>query len=250
VTQFAPRDKVVAAIRTHYAADFAHHERVTQKLRPVVLHTRQVHTPVETALDFMLIQAYKAHEAVAVLLENGLAEDGATVTRRLLEIGVQAIYIGADSEAEERERRAGRYLAYLWREMPQPAKEHLKGPVADHWAGIAAKYGAEIPAKATRWGPSFAVMFRYAEREDTYKEDYSLLSRIAHGSPEEFIMQYSAEKVRLRFSLHTPSLIRVASRYYAGTVSVWNRHFGALNDDEMADLMRLAMEDEDDAPAT
>jgi len=107
----------------------------------------------------------------------------------------------------------------------------------------------QIPSNAKRWGPSFAEMFRYAEREDTYRGDYSLLSRIAHGSPEEFLLHYSAARVPLRFSIHTPSLLRFASRYYAGTVLVWNRHFNSLNEAEASELTKAAMNNDDAAPA-
>jgi len=84
-----------------------------------------------------------------------LAEDGASITRRLLEIGIQAVYIGADSENAECERRAGRYLAYLWRETAATAKAYL-GEAGARWDAIAAKFGGEIPSNAKRWGPSFA----------------------------------------------------------------------------------------------
>jgi ABC-type lipoprotein release transport system permease subunit len=61
------------------------------------------------------------------------------VTRRLLEIGVQAVYIGADSEPKVCEERGGRYLAFLWREM-NPAR-----PAVDLMIPIRRAIRAELP---------------------------------------------------------------------------------------------------------
>lgn len=212
----------------------------------MILADRTSASAVQTAVDFLVVQAYKAHDAVAELAEVGLAEDAATVTRRLLELGVQAVYIGADSEAPVCEARAGRYLAFLWRNMNPAAKRHVLGDARTYWEDIEATYGNGIPPKATRWGPTMREMFKYAEREDTYQEDYSLLSQIAHGLPEEFILYHGIERFPLRSTLHIPGILLFASRYYLGVVDVWNRHFALASEAEIKELASLLANDQDE----
>ena len=193
---------------------------------------------VKTALDFLFVQAYKAHDAVAILAAEGLVEDGSTVTRRLLELGIQAVYIGADSEPLECQSRAGRFLAFLWREANSAAKDLLTPEVRAYWGDIDRQYGHLIDPKAKRWGPSLRDMFKYAELDETYTEDYALLSRIAHGGPEEFILQYARETFRLRSTLHLPVTLLFASRYYVGVFDIWNRHFRIADEAVIEELLK------------
>lgn len=249
MTRFAKRADFHNATRTNFTPDFSLHSRVAEALLPFVLHERRVSAPCETALDFLLIQAYKAHDAVAVLAENGLIEDAATVTRRLMEVGIQAVYIGADSEIDTCNERGGRYLSYLWREMPAEAKAHLNAAATAHWTAMAAKYGAGIHPRAKQWGPKVSEMFEYAERRDTYDQDYSLLSQVAHGSPEEFILHYSAERFPLRSTLHLPAVMKFASRYYVATADIWNRHFRLISAERLKEITNWVL-NEDTGPAT
>jgi hypothetical protein len=51
--------------------------------------------------------ATNAHAALALLAQHGLLEDAATLVRRLMEISIQATYIGAEEDQKLRNRRAG-----------------------------------------------------------------------------------------------------------------------------------------------
>src|SRR5436309_2827352 len=112
---------------------------VAGSLEDVIVKPRRHPSVTDMTLDMLFIQAYKAYGAVAMLAKYGLMEDSATIARRLLEIAVQTVYIGAESEPILQQRRAGSYLAFLWRQRPRRIRLRLPTPVQSHWSRGAAK---------------------------------------------------------------------------------------------------------------
>src|SRR5258708_39038412 len=99
-------------------------------------------------LDMLMLQAFKAYGAVALLAQHGLMEDSATLARRLMELAVQSVYVGAESEERLRERRAGRYLSFMWRQLPRKIKHRFPPAVRSQWTAIARKHAQLVPRKA------------------------------------------------------------------------------------------------------
>ena len=159
----------------------------------------------DLALEMLVGQAHKSYVAVALLAQHGLEEDAATAARRLLELGVQAVYLGADSDASVRERRAIMYLSYVWRGLPQGVKRQLPPHLRNQWVGIARRCTRHLRANAKSWGPNFKEMFKAIGAERSYDSNYRLLSRIAHGSTENLVLQL-ARPQRGVFFFRTSSL--------------------------------------------
>src|SRR5205823_1635781 len=133
---------------------------------------------------------------------------------RLLEISIQAVYIGAESEELLRTRRAGRYLAFMWRSLTPRIKHRLHPAARASWSSWARKFGRFIPRKAKRWGPDFRTMFKEIGSEDLYIDDYSFLSAIAHGIGDSQVFQHSVRRVRVHSHEFAPVLLVYGSRYY------------------------------------
>lgn len=74
MTQNVSRDQLRDEIKRKKVHAVAVHESIASALQPYVLEARKVVTPIETALAFLCLQAYEAHDAVGVLAENVLAE--------------------------------------------------------------------------------------------------------------------------------------------------------------------------------
>lgn len=196
---------------------------------------------VHLVLDMFMIQASKTHAAVSIIAQHGMMEDCATLTRRLMELGVQAVYIGAESDAREQERRAGRYITYLWRQLPRRIKHRLPPPIRHQWTAMARRYAHLVSRKANKWGPSFFEMFRDIGTEKTYRRDYSLLSAIAHGSSDSQVFTYSRTRIRVHSHQFASALLRFASRYYLGVIEQWDARFNALPAGTLADLVKKVM---------
>ncbi len=179
------------------------------------LHDSHVHL----VLDMLTIQGLKAHAAVSLLCQHGLMEEAATACRRLLELCVQARYIGLDDEDKVRRRRAGQYAAYLWRQLPRRVKLKLPAELRAPWTSLGRGYGRFV--RKNRWGPSFHDMFREIGRLDLYRSDYSLLSSIAHGTADQQVFQFSGETIRIHDDGFTSVLLVYASRYYLALVDAW-----------------------------
>ena len=102
-----------AAVWKRHQAWFEHHHRVAQALEIAVQTPRPYPTHVHLVLDMLMLQGLKSHAAVSLLAQHGLMEDTASVARRLMELAVQAAYIGLESDEPERRRRAGCHAAFM-----------------------------------------------------------------------------------------------------------------------------------------
>ena len=234
----AYRKRIVRA----YQREFALHAKVASTLEAALLSSRPYPTHSHLVLDMLMVQCLKAHATVLLLTQHGLMEDSSTIARRLLELSVQAVYIGMEDDDKERNRRSGAYLAFMWRQLPQQIKRKLPLNVRQQWVGIARGNGRFVKPKAIRWGPDFRTMFKAIGVDDLYVSDYSFLSSIAHGSPDQQVFQYSASTIRVHSDQFAPILLVYSSRYYLAAAEAWNHLFGILDTAQFATLMRLVSE--------
>lgn len=228
-------------VRT-YQREFTLHARVASTLETALLSSRPFPTNSHLVLDMLMVQCLKAHATVSLLTQHGLMEDSSTITRRLLELSVQAVYIGMEEDDKIRNRRSGAYLAFMWRQLPQRIKRKLPLNVRQHWVGIARGNGRFVKPKAMRWGPNFRTMFQAIGADDLYVSDYSFLSSIAHGSADYQVFQYSASTIRVHSDQFAPILLVYSSRYYVAAVEAWNHLFGILDPAQLATLTEQALE--------
>lgn len=230
------RAKVLAA---HQPA-FNLFTQVAGALEDAITVPRKHPALTDMVIDMLMVQAFKAYGAVALLAQHGLMEDSATIARRLLELSVQAVYVGAESEERVRERKAGRYLSFMWRQLPRRIKHRLPAGVRTQWTTIARKYARFVPRKARSWGPNWREMFREIGAEPTYKADYGFLSAIAHGSPDNQVFVFSQSRIRLHSHRFVSILLGYATKYCLMTTEQWNNRFKIIAPKELATLIRHA----------
>jgi len=183
----------------------------------------------------LFVQAYKAHLSTLVAAELGHTEDAATLCRRLLELGIVAGYIGLAQTEQLKRERARRYLADLWNDLPEQGRARLPENSRLQWEQTL----AGVPRGAF---PSFQKMFSEVGQLGTYREDYSLLSRIAHGASSDQLIAYGQNPVPVRAPWHIGPLLVFASRYYLGTAVVWNEHFRTFDQARLDQLVLKAAE--------
>ncbi len=108
------REEFREAIRMRHSSAFALQHAVVVDIERHISNERDLSDIVSMTVDMLLLQAFKSLTAVGELSSVSLSEDAATIVRRLMELGVLAIYIARDSEEATRRERAGGYLADLW----------------------------------------------------------------------------------------------------------------------------------------
>jgi hypothetical protein len=206
-----------ARLRAQFREAFTLHREVALLLEPGVEASRALTTPVHLAVDMLFVQSYKAHLSTLVVAELGHTEDGATLCRRLLELGVAAGYIGLTEPEQQRVDRANRYLADLWNDLPLEGRAHVPERDRRQWERTLA--GAPPGAF-----PSIQKMFSALGQQATYSQDYSLLSRIAHGASSDQLIAYAQSPVPVRAPWHIGILLVFASRYYLASLGVPRGH--------------------------
>jgi hypothetical protein len=217
-------------VRRAHAVAFQLHLDTGELVEAALLTAHDYPNEIALVLDMLLLQGYKAHMSVMLLCDHALVEDAATITRRLLELSVQAAYITAPSSEPERQRRAGRYLAFIWRRFPPRFRSKLPRPVRVEWSRIARRYGRWVPRKAKRWGPDFRKMFEEVGQPKTYDTDYAFLSSISHGRPEEQVIAYSQPSIRVTPHHHVSTILVFASRYHFALAGHWDGYYGLLDE--------------------
>ncbi len=223
-------------LKEHQAA-FDYHHEVAGVFESAIGKFRSHPTIVHLVLDMFMLQCYKTHAAVTLLAQHGLMEDTATSARRLLELSVQTAFIGAEQDTSEQERRAGRYIAFMWRCLPRTVKHRLPAAIRNQWTGVARSFGRFVPKKAKTWGPNWREMFSEVGAEKLYHTDYQWLSGIAHGRYEGQVFIYSSEPIRAH--THEPASILLVSstKYYLYAAEQWNRVFGLVAEDTFRELV-------------
>jgi hypothetical protein len=185
------RDQVVA--RHQNAFDV--HARVVEAMEALATRSRALSDLPARAVDMLFLQAFKTLVATRELAALALVEDAATLVRRQLELAVQAVYISCDSEEGTRTRRAGMYLAYLWHKWPADLRARLPAAERRAWDALYREHGGAFTPERKAWGPNFKQMFEYAEQADTYEQDYTHLSNVAHGGPPSLVHHYAQPTV-------------------------------------------------------
>ena len=224
-----------ARIHAKYRDEFSVHRDVAEFGEGLVAASRPLPSHVHVALDMFLTQAYKTHFGARLLAERAQAEDTATLTRRLMELAIQAIYIAHEDDPSIQQEKAGCYLAWLWRSAPEQLKVLISAASKSEWQNLSTQYGPKLP-KGKSWGPTFKQMFEAAGLGGAYEKDYSLLSSIAHGSPNDATLHYSMAVVNLRSDLHVPVLLVFSSRYYLAVIEAWNHVFRRLDQKRFDEL--------------
>lgn len=229
-------DEFRRQITIKYRPAFELHSDVEQVMQAAATTPRGLPDEVSRAVDMLFIQAFKAHLSVGELAELALVEDAATVVRRLLELGIQAVYIARNSEEATRRKRAGGYLAFLWHQWPDEFRARIPSAERAAWDELYGLFGAEFKPNRKRWGPSLRAMFEYAEHPKTYEQDYSFLSNVAHGAPPSLVHSYSQQTVPLHDDRLVPDLVIRAARYGLAITLVWNDLFGLVSSSDLEAL--------------
>ncbi len=215
------RDSVVSKHRSAFLL----HQETARAIEADVLGTHAFPTHVELVVHMLTVQAIKSHAAVSLLSQHGLWEETAAACRRLLELTIQAIFIGQESDPILRKRRAGQFAAYLWRQLPRAVKQRLPPDVRAPWTSLGRGYGRFIKRK-TGWGPTLHDMFRDCGHIDLYRTDYKLLSSITHGTADAQVFQFSTTEIRVHDDRFVPTLLIYASRYLLAGTDPWRTVFG------------------------
>lgn len=213
-----------AQVLQRHAEAFRLHAEVAAAVETEITTPRPHPTHVHLVLDMLLLQGVKSHVSVSLLCQHGLMEDAATATRRLLEMSVQAVYIGQEGDERLRRRRAGQFTAYLWRQLTPGQKRILPPAIRARWTSLGRGYGRFIP-RSIGWGPSFRQMFKDIGHLDLWETDYSLLSSIAHGTADTQVFQFSSRNVRVHDDRFASVLLTYASRYLLVITDPWRSVF-------------------------
>lgn len=172
------------SVRQRHAEAFDIASRVATTLGEACV-LRAVTTDDETAiaLDMLVQQAWQAHASVCILTERTYVHSAMILTRHLLELSVQALYIVGAAPPETPRDRARRFLAKLWTGIPEDARSSfLSQESVDAWARRADEWTRELPPNPKAWWPNFREMFEANGMGAAYAEDYRYLSGDAHGS--------------------------------------------------------------------
>lgn len=210
------------SVRDRYPEAFAMHREVLELLEPAIETPRRQAALFDLAVDMLFVQAYKAHVSVLLLVLHGHMEDAATVARRLLELAAAMGYFGLAPTPEAKTARVKRYLADMWTDLPPEGQNLLPNAAREFWHKIA----NGTPRGAL---PKIQSIFSELGRQDTYNDDYSLLSRIAHGASSDQIIAFAADTVPVRPLWHLGTLLALASRYFVAAALVWNDSFSLID---------------------
>ena len=224
------RDEFRQATLAKYPAEAMLHRDVSMMLEGAVLTSRFLADLVHRAVDMLFVQAFKAHQSVYELSALCLTEDAAAIVRRLLELAAQAVWIAKDSEVETCQRRAGMYLAFLWVKWPAERRGLVPAEERAAWERVTEQYGGDFTADRKQWGPNFGQIFDAIEKSERdaggpvgeYRDTYSYLSNVAHGSPPSLVHSYSGGTIQVHDSRLVGQMLIFGTLYVLSTASVWN----------------------------
>ena len=82
------------------------HVRLARRIRDCIdrslYREHKLTDEAKLALDLFTIQAYKTHYSIEPMVTQGLDEDAATLTRRLLALGVQIIFLSVEFDKKDK----------------------------------------------------------------------------------------------------------------------------------------------------
>jgi hypothetical protein len=224
-----PLSNYRARVRAKHKSAYDLYDEIAPRLEDSILTPRVLASAADKSIDMLFVQAHKAYMATALLTQYGLMEDSATLSRRLMELAVQSVYIGGESDEKVREKRGGMYLAHMWRQLGRKRHDSLPPHIRSMWSGFARRYGRYVPKKAKMWGPNWKDMFTAIGAADLYDDDYSFLSGIAHGRSDHQIILYSKTKVNLNDDAFVSVLVIYSTRYYLMAAGQWNERFKVVD---------------------
>jgi hypothetical protein len=224
----ATADEYRRGVRAKHHEAFVLWGKVARTYRDAMAVPRKRDTDLRIVLDMLMLQSANAHDAVSLVAEHGLYEDAATLARRLLELSIQATYIAKDDDPKVRARRAGTYLAFLWRKLPAKGRRLLPALQREEWSQTAKSYGRFVRKSAKQWGRSFKVMFEECNAGALYTSDYAFLSSAAHGSSADQIVRFGRSPIPAHDDRHVSILLVYASKYLAVVGEHWNELFGIV----------------------
>jgi len=226
---------VIARITAEHDGAFRLHSETAILVEDAFTTAHSHDDEVGLTLDMLLLQGRNAHLSVWQLCQLAFVEDAATIARRLLELEITAAYV-LRNKAREAHETAGRYLAFMWRGFPANLRALLPPNISDFWLDIERRYDALIPAGAKRWAKPWRDMFVETDNEHRYTGDYAFLSAIAHGLPDEQILNFARERIRLTPPHHVSTLLLAASSFYLRLARLWNDVHHLIDLERLGDL--------------
>jgi len=205
---------------------------------------RDISVPYARALDLLFIQGYKSFSSLYVLCVRGEGEDAATILRRLLAISWQAGYLANDPEA--RELRGKQYLAYYWAQVPDLLKAGLDAPTRER---LEAMYKAHKHLLAfdrrgrprNWWCGTIRDLADRLGLLETYDQDYTFLSQMAHGTTQGILLEVRSEGIEIRSHRMVPEILVFGCRYILGLALFWNESFNLVDEEVRAGLSSEAL---------
>lgn len=233
------------AVIDRYLPHFDLHWRIRETLESAMAQDRYLHELVPRALDMLFLQCFKAHVSTYELAALAQVEDAATIVRRLLELAAQAHFIGLHPDADERDRRAGTFLAFMWLKWPQDAHAAISADERQAWEKVLEVYGKHFTPTQRQWGPKFGDIFTELEARysplpvGAWRKDYGYLSNVAHGSPPSLVHSYGQSIVAVHDDSQVPAILVAGSSYALLCAMVWNEVTRLIPE---ADLLAFAEE--------
>jgi hypothetical protein len=213
-------------IHRRYSKAFALYREVANDVETYVRSPRRLGSPLPLALDMLMMQGYKTFLSLYLLTEHAQIEDAATIVRRLLELAARANWIAAAADEAGQEERARHYISDMLFSLQEGQERGIPSAFIDAWTELLGAAHVDASARRKRpKRPQFRQMFEAAGQLKTYDTDYAFLSAIAHGSPDNQILQYSARPVRLNQDAFVPVLLLYGTRYYVALFGIWNSEF-------------------------
>ncbi len=232
-----PKAEFRREVRAAAQEAFSLHGEIARTLADEAVRPRHLPHERAEAIEMIMQQGWQAHASVAVLLERLFFKDAIVITRRLLELSIQAAYILAPATIEEQSDRARRFLARLWFQTPERLRQAL---LSEHeisrWESCCEDWRRNWPANPRKWWPRFYDMFDELGLETTYETDKRYLSSASHGLPWLALGEYASTEASsyryepLALSLHW------SNSYYIAIAFWWNQVFGCLDDDILWNL--------------
>jgi hypothetical protein len=232
------------AVIDKYRPQFDLHWRVREMLESAFAKDRYLDQLVTRAIDMLFLQCFKAHVSTFELAALAQVEDAATIVRRLLELAAQAHYIGLHADAEERQRRAGAFLAFMWMKWPEEAHGAIAVDERQAWEKVLDVHGGHFKPDPRQWGPHFGEIFSELESRDqlpagAWRNDYRYLSNVAHGCPPSLVHSYGQPIIPVHDDRQVPAILVAGSSYALLCAMVWNEVTRLIPD---AQLSALAQE--------
>lgn len=218
--------------------------RVCSLIEDAIVTPRNIQPAYARALDMLFIQAFKSFSSLYVLCVRGLGEDAATILRRLLEVSMQAKFLAQDPK--EREDRGRRYMAYFWAQVPTDLRRDLDPATRRWWQEMFERHKGFLsfhPHGQVKnwWGGTIRDLFAKLRREDTYDEDYNLLSQMAHGTSQGILLEKRAERIEILTGRMVPEILVFGCRYVLLIAQLWNECFNVIDEETMSSLMAEAL---------